>query len=98
MIGTAILDKKAKLALDVEGEPSRFKNSYLPLTRSEMALPLIFKDVALGALSVQSAELNAFSEEDITALQSLADQIANAIHNAQLIRQLDFSQPGTGAQ
>jgi len=89
MIGTAVLDKKAKLALDVEGEPSRFKNPYLPLTRSEMALPLIFKDVSLGALSVQSAELNAFNEEDITALQSLADQIANAIHNAQLIRQLD---------
>jgi signal transduction histidine kinase/DNA-binding response OmpR family regulator len=89
MIGTAVLDKKAKLALDVEGEPSRFKNPYLPQTRSEMALPLIFKDVALGALTVQSAELNAFNEEDITALQSLADQIANAIHNAQLIRQLD---------
>jgi signal transduction histidine kinase/DNA-binding response OmpR family regulator len=89
MIGTAVLDKKAKLALDVEGEPSRFKNPYLPLTRSEMALPLIFKDVALGALTVQSNELNAFNEEDITALQSLADQMANAIHNAQLIRQLD---------
>ena len=89
MIGSSVLDKKAKLALDVEGEPSRFKNPYLPLTRSEMALPLIFKDVALGALTVQSAELNAFNEEDITALQSLADQIANAIHNAQLIRQLD---------
>ncbi len=89
MIGSAVLDKKAKIALDVEGEPSRFKNPYLPLTRSEMALPLIFKDVALGALTVQSAELNAFNEEDITALQSLADQIANAIHNARLIRQLD---------
>jgi signal transduction histidine kinase len=89
MVGTAVLERKARLALDVEGEPTRFKNPYLPLTRSEMALPLIFKDVALGALTVQSAELNAFTEEDITALQSLADQIANAIHNAQLIRQLD---------
>jgi signal transduction histidine kinase len=89
MVGSAVLDKKAKIALDVEGEPSRFKNPYLSLTRSEMALPLIFKDRALGALTVQSAELNAFTEEDITALQSLADQIANAIHNAQLIRQLD---------
>lgn len=89
MIGSSVLDKKAKLALDVEGEPSRFKNPYLPLTRSEMALPLIFKDMALGALTVQSSGLNAFNEEDITALQSLADQMANAIHNAQLIRQLD---------
>jgi signal transduction histidine kinase/DNA-binding response OmpR family regulator len=89
MVGTAVLDKKAGIALDVAGEPSRFKNPYLPETRSEMALPLMFKNRVLGALSVQSAELNAFTEEDSTALQSLADQIAIAIHNAQLLRQLE---------
>ena len=89
MIGTAVLDKRAQIALDVEGEPSRFKNPYLVQTRSEMALPLMFKDLVLGALTVQSAALNAFAEDDITALQSLTDQIAIAIHNAQLIRQLD---------
>ncbi len=89
MTGRAILEQKAQIALDVEGESSHFKNPFLPQTRSEIALPLIFKGQALGALTVQSAELNAFSEDDITALQSLADQIANAIHNAQLLRQLE---------
>jgi signal transduction histidine kinase/DNA-binding NarL/FixJ family response regulator len=89
MIGVAILDKTAGISLDVEGEPSHFKNPFLPNTRSEVALPLIFKDNVLGALSVQSAELNAFNKEDTTALQSLADQIAIAIHNAQLLRQLE---------
>jgi CheY-like chemotaxis protein/putative methionine-R-sulfoxide reductase with GAF domain len=88
-IGIAILDKTAGMALDVEGEPGQFNNPYLPNTHSEMALPLIFKDEVLGALSVQSAELNAFSHEDTTSLQSLADQIAIAIHNAQLLRQLE---------
>jgi signal transduction histidine kinase/DNA-binding NarL/FixJ family response regulator len=91
MIGHAALDQKAQIALDAFGEPSRFKNPYLPRTRSEMALPLLFKAQVLGALSVQSEELNAFAEEDITALQSLADQIANAIHNAQLLRKLDHA-------
>lgn len=89
MIGRAVLHKEAQIALDVEGQPSRFQNPLLPQTRSEMALPLIFKDEVLGALSVQSAALNAFTEEDITALQSLADQIAIAIHNAQLLRRLE---------
>lgn len=89
MSGRALLEQKAQIALDVEGSASRFKNPYLPQTRSEMALPLVFKGQALGALTVQSVELNAFSEEDITALQSLADQIANAIHNAQLLKQLE---------
>jgi signal transduction histidine kinase/DNA-binding response OmpR family regulator len=89
MTGTAVLTRQAQIVLDTEGQPSHFKNAYLPRTRSEMALPLIFKGQVLGVLSVQSAELNAFTEEDSTALQSLADQIANAIHNAQLVRQLD---------
>ncbi|GAB4486740.1 MAG: hypothetical protein Fur0016_16540 [Anaerolineales bacterium] len=89
MSGRALMEQKAQIALDVEGEASRFKNPYLPQTRSEMALPLVFKGQSLGALTVQSVELNAFSEEDITALQSLADQIANAIHNAQLLRRLE---------
>mgnify|MGYP000595608374 CR=1 FL=1 len=89
MIGQAVLRKEAQIALDVDGQPSRFQNPLLPETRSEMALPLIFKEEVLGALSVQSADLNAFSEEDVTALQSLADQIAIAIHNAQLLRRLE---------
>lgn len=89
MAGSAVLDKKAFIVSDVKGEPSHFKNPLLPKTRSEMALPLIFKEQVLGTLTVQSEEPNAFTEDDITALQSLADQIAIAIHNAQLLRRLE---------
>ncbi|MBN1304607.1 MAG: response regulator [Anaerolineales bacterium] len=91
MSGLAVIQKKPQLALEVEGRPSHFKNPLLPDTRSEMVLPLLFKGNALGALTVQSADLNAFTEEDGTALQSLADQIANAIQNARLIGQLDHA-------
>jgi signal transduction histidine kinase/DNA-binding response OmpR family regulator len=91
MVGTAVIEKRAQIALDADGQENRARDLRPSATRSEMALPLIFKGNALGALTVQSAELNAFSEEDITSLQSLADQIANAIHNAQLVRQLDHA-------
>ncbi len=91
MSGRAILEQKAQIALDTEGEAEHFKNPLLAETRSEVALPLVFKGRALGVLTVQSVELNAFAEEDVTALQSLADQIANAIHNAQLLRQLELA-------
>ncbi len=89
MIGSCILEKKARIALDVEGEPSHFRNPLLPKTRSEIALPLVLQERVLGAITVQSAALNAFSDDDITALQSLADQIAIAIGNAQLLQQLE---------
>jgi signal transduction histidine kinase len=56
-----------------------------------MALPLVVQSHALGALTVQSDQLNAFTEEDITSLQAMADQIAIAINNAQLMSKLEVA-------
>jgi signal transduction histidine kinase len=89
MIGNAILSQEAQIALDASGEESRFKNPFLPKTRSEIALPLVFKSQSLGAVTVQSDQLNAFTEEDITSLQAMADQIAIAINNAQSMQKLE---------
>ena len=89
MIGKSILKQQAQIALDVAGEESHFKNPILPNTRSEMALPLIVQTHALGSLTVQSDQLNAFTEEDATSLQAMADQVAIAINNAQLMFKLE---------
>ena len=91
MVGRSVLDQQAQIALDVAGEESRFRNPYLPDTRSEMALPLIVNSIAVGAVTVQSNELNAFNEEDITSLQAMADQIAIAINNAKLMKDLEVA-------
>ncbi len=84
MIGWAVANRRARIAEDVGEESTRYVNPLLPETRSEMALPLVVGDVALGALSVQSSRRYAFSENDITILQTMADQLAIAISNAQL--------------
>ncbi|MCB0163398.1 MAG: GAF domain-containing protein [Anaerolineae bacterium] len=84
MIGWSIHHRQARIALDVGQEAVRFKNPVLPDTRSEMALPLISREEVIGALTVQSTERGAFSAEDITLLQTMADQLANAITNAHL--------------
>lgn len=52
MIGNAISERGVRIALDFGAEAVHFRNPYLPQTRSEMALPLIFKDKVFGALSV----------------------------------------------
>ena len=87
MIGASIANKKGRIALDVGEEAVFFENPHLPKTRSEMALPLIVADEAIGALTVQSTEEAAFHEEDIDALQTMADQLAIAIQNSKLHRQ-----------
>ncbi|HHN93532.1 MAG TPA: GAF domain-containing protein, partial [Anaerolineae bacterium] len=89
MIGAATGQRKARIALDVGEEPVHFKNPYLPHTRSEMALPLIFRDEVIGAITVQSVEEAAFTDDDITSLQAMADQLAVAIRNAKLLKELE---------
>jgi signal transduction histidine kinase/CheY-like chemotaxis protein len=89
MIGNSILSQQAQIALDTGVDASRIMNPFLPNTRSEIALPLVFKSQSFGAVTVQSDELNAFTEEDITSLQMMADQIAIAINNAQSMDKLE---------
>jgi GAF domain-containing protein len=88
MIGACIAMGEARIALDVGEERVHFKNPYLPHTRSEMALPLIYGGKALGAVTIQSSEERAFSEDDITTLITMAEHLAVAINNARLINEL----------
>ncbi len=79
IVGTAVETGKPRIALDVGKDAIHFNNPLLPDTRSEMALPLIARGQAIGALDVQSTQQNAFSDSDIAILQSMANQLANAI-------------------
>lgn len=87
MIGQCVATGNARIALDVGLEAKRFDNPHLPKTRSELALPLIHHGHILGALSVQSIQESAFSEEDITVLQTMVDQVAIALENARLFEE-----------
>lgn len=82
MIGWSIANKCPRIALDVGLDAVHFDNPYLPETRSELALPLLVRGEAIGALTVQSAIEDAFSLEDIAVLQVMIDLVAIAIKNA----------------
>ena len=84
MIGQCITTGEARIALSITDETERFTNPLLLKTRSELALPFISRNETIGALTIQSPRENAFSQEDITVLQTMAGQIANAIENARL--------------
>ncbi|PWB78031.1 MAG: hypothetical protein C3F07_01600 [Anaerolineales bacterium] len=73
-----------RIALDVGTDAFFFNNPDLPETRSEMALPLSIGGRVIGVLDVQSTHPNAFAEEDVATLSTLADQIAIAIENTRL--------------
>lgn len=87
IVGFSVDAQRARIALDVGDDAVYFNNPDLPTTRSEMALPLIIGKDVIGALDVQSEQPNAFSNEDIEVLNTLANQVAVAIENARLFEQ-----------
>ena len=91
IVGAATGKGEPHIALDVKADPTHYKNPLLPDTQAEMALPLRIGQRVTGALDVQSREPNAFSQDDVTVLQTMADQLAVAIENARLIQQLNQS-------
>ncbi len=85
MVGWTALHHEPRIALYAEEDVVRFANPLLPYTRSEMTLPMMIGEQLLGVLNVQSTEDAAFDDDDIRALQSMANQIAVAIENAQRV-------------
>ena len=83
LVGFVTGTGKPRVALDTGTDAVFFNNPDLPGTRSEIALPLHVGDEVIGALDVQSTEANAFLQEDINILSTLADQVSIAIQNAQ---------------
>jgi len=76
-----------RIALDVGEDAVFFNNPDLPDTRSELALPLFSGRHLIGALDVQSTQPSAFSPEDFSILQVMADLISVAIDNARLFQE-----------
>jgi GAF domain-containing protein len=89
IVGAATGSGRHHIAQDVGADTAHFKNPLLPYTRSELALPLQAGSRVIGALDVQSMQATAFQEEDVTVLQTIADQLAVAIENARLIRRMN---------
>ena len=85
LVGSVATQKKPRIAHDVGTDAVFFNNPDLPLTRSEIALPLIIRNKVLGVLDIQSDKPQAFNVDDLDVFQTLADQLAVAIENARLL-------------
>lgn len=57
-------------------------------TRSELAVPLIYRNELLGVLNVESEQLDAYTENDEEMLGTLGGSLAAVIANARLLEQI----------
>jgi GAF domain-containing protein/HAMP domain-containing protein len=59
-----------------------------PNTRSELAVPLIYRNELLGVLNVESEQLDAYTDNDEEMLGTLGGSLAAVIANARLLEQI----------
>jgi signal transduction histidine kinase/CheY-like chemotaxis protein len=89
IVGKVTSEGQAVIVNDVSTDPLHKVNTLLPETRAEAAIPLRIGNRIIGAVDIQSRNINAFTENEIIVLQTLADQVAIAIDNA---RSFELSQ------
>jgi signal transduction histidine kinase/DNA-binding response OmpR family regulator len=82
VIGSCLASGQPIIVNDSNLSPVYLPNPLLPDTRSEMGIPLKIGGHIIGALDLHSTSINAFSENELTVLQILTDQISVAIENA----------------
>lgn len=82
IIGTVTATGEPLVVNDTNAYANYYPNPLLPETRAEMGIPLKLGSQIIGALDIQSTRANSITDDDVSVLQILSDQIAIAIENA----------------
>jgi sigma-B regulation protein RsbU (phosphoserine phosphatase) len=86
IIGSAAQLREPVLAPDVRKDPRYVAEN--PETRSELAVPLIYKGKVIGVVDLEHTRLNYFTEDHQRTLGTLAAQVAISIANARLYQRI----------
>lgn len=84
LIGWSMATNKTILANDVRQEPYYVFSNGNKKVRAELCVPIALGIKTIGVLNLQSTQLEAFDKYHVSAMETLADQLAIAIENAQL--------------
>lgn len=84
LVGRAANTNTAVHVPDVSQDHTWKANPLLPDTRAEIAMPIALGQRVLGVLDVQNREANSLGEQDVSLLQSIANQVAVGLRNAEL--------------
>lgn len=86
LVGYAAQTRQAVLVPDVGKDPRYIEGN--PETRSELAVPLIYKDKVIGVLDLEHTRRGFFTEDHRRTMMTLAAQVAIAIENARLYEEI----------
>jgi len=86
IVGAAATLRRPVVVPDVTLDPRYLMTN--PETRSELAVPMLYKDRVIGVMDLESPQLNYFTPEHVQVLSILAGQFAVSLENARLYEQV----------
>ena len=86
IVGAAATLRRPVVVPDVRIDPRYLEVN--PETRSELAVPMIYKDRVVGVMDLESPQLNYFTPDHVQVLSILAAHLAVSIENARLYEQV----------
>jgi phosphoserine phosphatase RsbU/P len=86
LVGQAAETRQAILVPDVSKDPRYIQGN--PETRSELVVPLVYKDKVIGVLDLEHTRRGFFTDDHRRTMMTLAAQVAIAIENARLYEEI----------
>ncbi len=88
LVARAARTRVGVIVNNTEIDPHFLPNPLLPETKAEMAIPMIAEGSLIGVLDIQDKKTDAFNETSLQVKTSLANQIAVAIQNANVFKEV----------
>ncbi len=87
IVGYAARHRQAVLVPDVKKDPRYIPTN--PETRSELAVPLIYKEKVIGVMDLEHTRKGFFTDDHRRTVGTLAAQVAIALENARLYEEIE---------
>ncbi len=90
-LGKGVTGAAAESRQPIRVDDTRIDPRYIashPSIRSEVAIPLVLQDRAVGVMDLESMRIGYYSEDQVRTLSLLAPQIASSVENARLYEEL----------
>lgn len=82
IVGRVARTNDTVLLQQLSSAPEAQSQTILPGANSVLCIPITYGETLLGVLNVESARENAFLQQEVLILRTLADLLATALHNA----------------
>ena len=89
LIGRCLRERRAVVSGDVGAEPEYEVTEETEAVKSELVVPLVVGGRLWGAINIEELASDAFDEDDVRAVETVADQVGSALLSATLYERLE---------